>query len=412
MPHMTEPTELVVGSEPWTFTVPSDRAIELKREPFGAPAASPQQLVHDALEKPFGFEALRRALTPDDRVAVVIDPRLPHLSEMLAEVLRHLDSAGVGPAHVTVVSPPDSPQTWIDELPDEFADVTAETHDPADPKKLAYIATTKGGRRVYLNRTVVEADFTVVLTGRRYDPVRGTAGAEVALFPELSDEETRAANFGPFTREAPWPGREESHEVAWLLGTPFFVQPIEGEADTIQEVVAGLVDSCAEAKRRQDARWKCTANQRAEVVIAAISGEREGITFLDLARAAANAARAAQPGGRIAVLTEASPDLGQAVEWIRKLDEAKVPAKLLTKEKPADWAECKLWCFAANKVGLFLASDYPDEVVEELFATPIRTPSEVQRLIDSAERVILIPDAHKARVTIETSHDRDSEGDE
>ena len=410
---MAEPVQLVVGSEPWSLTVPADRAIALKREPFAAPTAAPGQLVHDALEKPFHFEALRRALTPDDRVTVVIDPRLPHLAEMLAEVLRHLGSAGVSPAAVTVVSPSNAPETWIDELPDEFADVTVETHDPANAKKLAYLATTKGGRRVYLNRSLVEADFIIALTGRRFDPARFYAGAEVALFPELSDEETRVANAGPFTPNAPWQGREESQEVAWLLGTPFFVQAIEGEADTIQEVVAGLPESSTEGRHRQDARWRATVPERAEVVVAAVSGDRGRITFLDLARAAANAARVAQPGGRIALLTDAAPTLGEAAEWVRAMSEPKAPGARLAKEKPADWADCKLWCFATGKVGMFLASDYPDEVAEELFATPIRTAAEVQRLIDSAASVIVIPDAHKARVTVEMGHhDRDSEDQE
>jgi nickel-dependent lactate racemase len=410
---MDQPTELIVGSEPWTLTVPADREIALNREPFAAPAASPGQLVRDALERPFDGQGLRRALTPDDRVTVVIDPRLPHLAEMLAEVLRHLGTAGVQPAAVTVVSPPNAPETWIDELPDEFADVTAETHDPADPKKLAYLATTKGGRRVYLNRTLVEGDFIIALTGRRFDPARFYAGAEVALFPELSDEETRAANAGPFNPSAPWTGGEESREVAWLLGTPFFVQAIEGEADTIQEVVAGLVESSTEGRHRQDARWRATVPERAEVVVAAVSGARGRITFLDLARAAANAARVAQPGGRIVLLTDASPNLGEAAEWVRAMSEPKTPGARLVKEKPADWADCKLWCFATGKVGMFLASGYPDEVAEELFATPIRTPAEVQRLIDSAASVIVIPDAHKARVTVESGrHDRDSEDHE
>src|SRR5215510_12541980 len=141
-------TTLLVGTQPWTLTVPAERAIALQRAAFAAPTASPQQLVHDALEKPFGFEPLRRALTPDDTVTVVIDPTLPQVAEMLAEVLRHLQSAHVDPVAVTILSPPGSPQGWIDELPDEFADVTAETHDPTDRKRLAYLATTKGGRRL------------------------------------------------------------------------------------------------------------------------------------------------------------------------------------------------------------------------------------------------------------------------
>jgi len=39
-------------------------------------------------------------------------------------------------------------------------------------------------------------------------------------------------------------------------------------------------------------------------------------------------------------------------------------------------------------------------VSEELFATPIASASEVQRLIDAAELVLVIPDAHKTMVEL------------
>lgn len=397
---MAELTELVVGSEPWTLTIPPDRAVPLHRAPVVPPAGSAQQLVHDALEKPYQFEPLRRALTPDDRVTIVIDPRLPHLAEMLAEVLRHLGTAGVSPASVTVVSPPNAPQAWIDELPDEFADVTAETHDPADPKKLAYLATTKGGRRLYLNRSLVEADFMIWLTGRRFDPYSGYAGAEAAIFPALSNEETRAALAGEFSTATPEAHEGEAAEIAWLIGTPFLVQVIEGEGNTIQEVVAGLYDSAAEGIRRQDARWRGTVASEPEIVIASVSGEPSEIGFLDLAKAAATAARVVQKGGRIALLTTAAPDLGPGAQLLRTLDGPTGAKKLLANEKPDDWAAAALWVFAAKRASIFLASGYPDEVAEELFATPIHTHSEAQRLIDTGGSVLLLPDAHKTTVTL------------
>ncbi|MBP3957965.1 DUF2088 domain-containing protein [Gemmata sp. G18] len=398
---MPETTELIVGSQSWTLTVPGDRAVTVRRADVTAPAGSPQQLVQHALEKPFNFEPLRRALTPDDRVVIVIDPRLPHLTEMLAEVLRHVGSAGIAPAAITVVSPPNAPQTWIDELPDEFADVTAETHDPATEPKLMYVATTNSGRRVYLNRSVAEADFTIVLAGRRYDPHVGYAGAETALFPALSNEETRAAFLGEFTSSAPTGNREtEAAEVVWLLGTPFLIQVIEGAGDTIQDVVAGLFDSGVEGIRRQDARWRGAIEEEVDTVIASVSGEPGNVTFSDLAKAAATAARAVKKGGRIALLTTAAPDLGPGAELLRKLDGPAGAKKFLAREKPEDWAAASLWVYAAKSASLFLASGYPDAVAEELFATPIRTQSEAQRLIDTGGTVLLIPDAHKAMITV------------
>jgi nickel-dependent lactate racemase len=300
-----------------------------------------------------------------------------------------------------VVSPPHGSETWIDELPDEFADVTAETHDPADAKKLAYLATTKAGRRLYLNRSLVEADFVILLTGRRYDPSSGYAGAEHAIFPALSNEETRAALAGEFTTAAPVRVEGEADEIAWLLGTPFLVQVIEGAGDTVQEVVAGLLDSSAEGVKRQDARWRGTIATEPDTVIAAISGSPVEITFFDLAKAAATAARVVRKGGRIALLTTAAPDLGPGAQMLRTLEGPDGAKKLLAKEKPDDWVAAALWVFAAKRASIFLASAYPDDVAEELFTTPIRRPSEAQRLIDTGGNVLLIPDAHKTMVTVE-----------
>ena len=397
---MAEPTELVVGSEPWRLAVPADRTLALQRAEFAAPTLSPQQLVHDALEKPFDGGGLRRALTPDDRVTIVIDPRLPHLAAMLAEVLRHRGTAGIGPAAVTVVRPPDAPQTWIDELPDEFADVTAETHDPADLKKLAYLATTQTERRVYLNRSLVDADFAVLLTGRRFDPHAGYAGAEAAVFPLLSNTEAQAALAGEFTVRDPVFAAGEATEAAWLLGTLFLVQVIEGEGDTVQEVVAGLLDTAAEGVRRQDARWRATVEAEANTVIAAVSGDPAGVSFLDLAKAAVTAARVVKKGGRIGLLTTAAPALGAGAQLLRALDGPVGAKKLLARQKPDDWAAAALWVAAAKRASIFLASGYPDDVAEGVFATPIRTPSEVQRLIDTGGTVLMISDAHKTTVTV------------
>jgi nickel-dependent lactate racemase len=381
--------------------VPAERAVTLQRAAFTAPTASPGQLVRDALEKPFHFEPLRRALTPDDHVTIVIDPRLPHLAEMLAEVLRHLETAGIYPEAVTILSPPNSVDSWIDDLPDELSDVTAETHDPTNQKNLAYLATTKGGRRLYLNRSLVEAEFVILLTGRRFDPHSGYAGAENAVFPALSNEETRAEFAGEFSTAAPKATEGEASEIAWLLGTPFLVQVIEGEGDTVQEVVAGLLESSAEGVKRQDARWRGTVSTEPDTVIAAISGEPNSVSFLDLAKALATAARVVKKGGRIALLTTAAPELGPGAQLLRSLDGPEEAKKLLANEKPQDWAAAALWALAARRASLFLASGYPDNVAEELFATPIARESEVQRLIDTGGSVLLIPDAHKMMVTHE-----------
>src|SRR4030095_6322555 len=123
--------------------------------PLAPPLADVSVAVHAALEQPFGFPPLRRALTPDDHVAVVVDESLVALPRLLPPILEHVQQAGVQMQRVTLVcAPPSRGQPWLEELPDQFQDVHVEVHQPDDRKKLAYLATMRQGRRLYLNRTV------------------------------------------------------------------------------------------------------------------------------------------------------------------------------------------------------------------------------------------------------------------
>ena len=170
------------GLDRLEFEVADDRLISHSQPP--AALADPAAAVRAALEQPHAFPALRRALTPDDHVTIVVDEELPHLAQLLVPLLEHIHSAGVAPESMTLLcAPSGSRQAWIEDLPDDFQDVHVEMSDPDDRRRMAYVATTHKGKRLYLNRTLVESDQIVVLSGRRYDPLLGYGGAEGALYP-------------------------------------------------------------------------------------------------------------------------------------------------------------------------------------------------------------------------------------
>jgi len=414
---MKTEVELAVGLEEWPIAVESDRLIELHRPPLPASTVSPRQMVRDALECPFGFEPLRRALTPGDHITVVLDDRLPDAAELLAGVLEHLRGAEIECDSVTVLTPPRRASAseleatterledrWIQELPDEYSDVKTEIHDPTNRNRLAYLATTQSGRRLYLNRTLVESDFLIVISGRGYDSVSGYSGAETAIFPTFADEELRAAYGEEFSNDPPdadpWPLRAEALEIVWLLGLPFFVQVIAGPGDTIAEVVAGLPNSTAEGDRRLDARWRSHVTRRADTVLASVSGDPARIEFATLARAAACANRVVKANGRIVLLTSSAPELPEAADRMRTMSDPASAVKMILKTKPEGMAAALQWCKAARHASIFLASEYPVEFAEELHATALQSPSEVQRLLDSGGDVLIIPDADKSMVTV------------
>jgi nickel-dependent lactate racemase len=397
--------EIPVGASSWSVEI--DAAIvtpSRKEEPTAL--ANVAEAVRVSLEAPVRFAAMRRALTPDDRVVLAIDDRLPRLPELIAPVLDHLQSAHVSMENVTLLTPaPGTNQGWIDDLPDEYQDVRTEVHDPKNPQRLAYLATTKSGRRLYLNRTLIDADQIVVLTGRGYDPLFGYAGAEAFLLQNFSNPET-LESFGKqltldVPDEHPFASRQEATEVAWLLGTPFLIQIIVGRQDSIAGVVSGLLDSTAEGDRKLDDLWRVKVQAPVGAVVATLTGDPSTLTFEDLARAAAAASRIVDSGGKIILLSEIEVQLDEASEMLRRFEEPYEALKRLRQTKPSNMAAAFQWASAADHAKIYLAAHLHWEVAEELFATPIQKPGEVARLLENEPRVALLIDAHKTMAVVE-----------
>jgi nickel-dependent lactate racemase len=397
------PLTLHYGQSTCTLAARADDLLTLHRAaPPPGTRLAPGAATAAALEHPLHLPALRRALTPDDSVAVVLDPQLPAPVAHLSAVLEHLASANLALERVTIVSPPDADQSWLDELPDELADVHLERHDPVDRNRLAYLATTTDGRRVYLNRTVVEADQTILLTGRRYDALTEYGGGASVLFPALSDAETRGSFWDELTVRAPalTPGklRQLADEVAWLLGSPFLVQVLPGASDAVHSVLVGLLDTASEGLRLYNRLWHGQIDGPADMVIAPLSGTH-GHDFAALARAAVTAARVVRKGGRIVVLTEATPNLGPGAKLLQQLDRPSAALKQLALTKPSDYVAAYQWAQAARRAHLFVLSGWDEETTEALYATQLQHARQVQRLLDAAGTSVLIADAHHALVT-------------
>jgi nickel-dependent lactate racemase len=387
------------GFERLEFEVAREGLIASRPPPAALPG--PSAAVRAALESPHGYPPLRRALTPGDRVTVVVDEQLPQLPRLLVPLLEHVVSAGIAPEALTLLCPPSpSRQPWLDELPDEFEEVQLEVHDPADRKRLSYLATTAGGRRLYLNRTLVDADQAVVLSGRRYDPLLGYAGAAGSIYPGLADQATRAeahahVHLTP-PGEKPWRAEQEAVETAWLLGAPFFVQVIEAAGDEVAHVVAGAADASAAGRQLQDACWRQEVGQAADLVVAALGGDPARQTFADLAAALDCAARVARPGGRLVLLTAANPTLPPGADLLREGKEGNAALEKMRKHPTLETAPALRWASATAGARVYLLSGLPGETVEELSATPLENAGQVQRLIDAGGSCLFLGDAHKA----------------
>jgi len=364
--------------------------------------------VCSALETPRNFPPLSRALTPEDRITVVVDDRLPDLGAMVNEILKYLTEAGVVSDSITLLSPPHARQAWIDQLSDAYQEVRTEVHDPGDKKRLSYLASTRRGRRIYLNRSLVDADQTIILAGNRYDPQFGIADASCLVYPGLSDAETLHDTARQLSMDRPGeqatPLRHEAEEVIWLLGVPFFIQVIAGEGDSIAHVLGGTVESTPEANQLLNDSWKINVERPAHTVVAVIKGRGAQQDFASLAQAALSASRVVETGGRIILLTHSNPVVSEGMAYLRQADNPAVAARIVQERQPADRVALLEWLHAAGKAELYVLSDMDESVVEELFATPLQEARQVQRLLDLASSSLFLEDGQKMLAVVGTTN--------
>jgi hypothetical protein len=389
------------------FEVPEERVVARWRGPEGLDRSSAAAAIEEALEHPRDFPAFRQLFVPGDRVAIALDPEIPQADVVLGAIVEVLGRAGVESETLTIVCPAPA----IEESAGAIAPAApVEIHDPDDRARIAYLASTRDGRRVYLNRSITDADVVVPVGLLRYDSDVGYRGPWSVLFPGLSDRQTmRSLRNGPGSGipEADRGRRaarlEEASEVTWLLGSQFYFGIVPA-ARGILEVVAGL-DAAVRSHGIDtvDRNWTMTAPEAAELVVAGVGGSSVPATLADLAAALETASGLVRRGGRIVVLSRATGAIGPALQRLSTVEEpGEALAALRGLEEADDYSIARRIAAAAAWADLFVASGLDAEFVEGLSIAPLERPEQARRLAANAGSVTFVSRAELTRARVET----------
>lgn len=382
------------------FEVPPERVVAAWRGPQGLPALEAVAAVGDALEHPRDFPPLRQMIVPGDRVTIALDPEIPEAAPVLDVLVGILESAGVEPESITVLASK-APPSGCERAASLGA--TIAVHDPDDRSGIAYLASTKDGRRVYLNRLLTDADVVLPVGLLRHDADLGHRGPWSLLFPGLSDRATMQALRDP-AGGVHWRGArlEESSEVSWLLGAQFSVGIVPGAAGVL-EVVAGRDAAVRDAGIAAiDRHWTMEAPSRAEVVIAGVGTPAASATLADLAAALETARGLVQHGGKIVVLSRATGAVGPALQRLMAAEDPKeAVAALRGLEDRDDYPIARRIAMASDWADLFVCSALDAEVAEGLGIAPLERPEQARRLAANAGSLTFLSHAELTRAVVE-----------
>ena len=383
--------------------VAEERLVAGWRGPIGHTASGVRERVCEALGNPCDFPALSLTVVPGDHVVVALGAQVPETGLILGELCRIMQSAGVDAGSITILAEPDAPDDFAGHVP---SGVVLVKHDPENRDGLAYLATTTEGKRVYLNKLLIDADLVIPVGRIAYYPGFGYKGPWSVIYPDLSDTEARSgARLGlseedPHANE-PTPAHEESTEVGWLLGCQFQVGVVAGISGMV-EVIAGLGASVFEQGAKAiDAMWSIRADTRADLVVAGIGLPGEATKLEDVGRGLAAAMQLVQRGGKIAILSRAAGSIGPAIQRLMNLDDPRAASKALRgAESESDYGVARQFAKALGWADVYLLSALESETVEDLSMVPIDRPEEVRRLVAASASCIILSHADLARVKL------------
>jgi hypothetical protein len=357
------------------FEGAEDRLVAAFSAPVGPEATDPRVLVRRALEAPIDYPPLRQVVVPGDRVAVPIDPSLPDASEALVAIAEILADVGVESVGVIVDGRDRSRPA-----PECPPGVELVVHDPEDRESLAYLASTAGGRRIYLNRRLADADIVIPVGRIGPDDALCLRGPWSVIDPGLTDA-------GPghpsllAARQAEPPALAESIEVSWLLGSQFQVGAIPGESGLLHVVCGQPATVRDRGSALIDEAWGFSVDDRADLVIAGLGGPGRSALAEDLVEGLRQALRVVRRGGKVALLTR----LG--IDAVREA----VRGPGLPR---GDWAKALGWA------DVYLASASPSDEIDELGMIPLDRPEQAARLAATAPSFVAISQVDRVRASV------------
>jgi len=160
-----------------------------------------ERVLREAFARPIGAPPLREAVSPGDRVLILIDDatRATPAAKVLPSVVAELHSAGVPDHRIELLQAPGTHRPMTDDelrtkLGDLFGRYRVHEHHYRDRSSLHRFGTTSDGTPVTANRLLREFDFVLGVGSIVPHRVKGFSGGAKIAFPGVSGPEMMDRN--------------------------------------------------------------------------------------------------------------------------------------------------------------------------------------------------------------------------
>ncbi len=351
-----------------------------------------------ALAEPMDYPPLSDATVPGDKAVIALAQGVVCPLEVVEGAFLALRDAGVESDFISVIVPKNFARE--DQLRQSLKSRHSEDclllkHDPDDTNATAMIGVTRNGQPIRINRLLSDADVVLSIGSSSED----TSSSFNGLFPRFSDRETINRVEAPLATEDSSLLQERQQEIleaGWLLGVGLVVQIIPGLGDKVAQILAGETKKVfAESERIYRELWSCPTAEKADLVIATLTGDASEQTWENLARVLRAASPLLSEGGSIAICSEIDQLAGQSFQAFVDHEDYDVISREIVRDQHGDSGAAWQVCQALRRGSVYLLSHLPDAWVESLGITPIAIDQELDRLAETHRHTIVLEDAQR-----------------
>ena len=371
---------------------------------FQQPASTCPADLSECLITPLELPRLPQCVVPGDRICIVVDPTAPEVVKLITQVRQQFLDTVSTELDFSLLLPADSDghgwKSIIQSLPADFTNETAiKIHDPEDEQQTVYLASTAAGKRIYLNKLVVDADLIVTIGTIAWDSSVGIRGTTSGIYPTMSDKETlteaRRLSHLELNPADNNPRRDSIDEIGWLIGTQFTVQAIPDDEGNIGHLLCGAPEAVmTEGRQILVDQRQLRGTLTSDLILLSVAPLNDTVSWKDLGHAVALASRLASDETRIAVVADLPEQVGPALQMLQRCTEPEDLVKPLSLEPTSDALETIQLIQALRQSSIFLFSQLPTALVEDLGLLPIESTDELQRLLSAANHPAFIHGAN------------------
>ena len=403
--------KLKYGKETIGVDVPSSKLVGIYEPRLQNGIRRIEEEIKRALYHPLGSEELKDMAKLGDKVAIVIDDITRPLPspEILPPLISELTLWGIKEEDIIIIIATGLHRKLTKQeinrlVGKEVVDrVKVINHDPYSKENLVYLGRTSRGSEIYINKTFIEADLKILVGDIEYHQFFGYGGGAKSIHPGIADAESirhiHSQLDSPGARAGILKGnpiQEELKEVIQMIKPDFvFNVVLNSERGVVRAFAGDVVEAFYQGTKLVDEMYKIKIPQRADTVIASCGGFPRDINLYQSQKAIESAKKAVKQGGRIILFAPCQEGWGSKIfqEWMKK---AKNPEEIIEriKEKFIMGAH-KAFLFAKEIqwAKVYLYSEMDTSQVEDAFLYPLSNLREVDKLLEEAEEIIVLPHA-------------------